>query len=197
MEPVRDDYLIEDLFTLEVLNSPIRLRILHNLKTPGSVREVAEALEVPVTRLYYHVNLLEEIGALEIVETRKVGAMIQRIYRTAARTFKAGPNILDNIDDKQKFAEIGAATVVDGARMDAEATILDQLTRLDTGEEVEVMGSMGRTVVQLSPDQVREFSKRLEDLIGEINHANDVEGDAYGLTWVFFPQAGPFGGTDA
>ncbi len=197
MEPVRDDYLIEDLFTLEVLNSPIRLRILHNLKTPGSVREVAEALEVPVTRLYYHVNLLEEIGALEIVETRKVGAMIQRIYRTAARTFKAGPNILDNIDDKQKFAEVGAATVVDGARMDAEATILDQLTRLDTGEEVEVMGSMGRTVVQLSPDQVREFSKRLEDLIGEINHANDVEGDAYGLTWVFFPQAGPFGGTDA
>ncbi len=81
--------------------------------------------------------------------------------------------------------------------MDAEATILDQLTRLDAGEEVEVMGTMGRTVVQLSPDQVREFSKRLEELIGEINHANDTNAEAYGLTWVFFPQAGPFGGSDA
>ncbi len=195
MEPVRDDYFIEDLFTLELLNSPIRLRILHNFREPASVREVAEALDVPVTRLYYHVNLLEEIGAIEVVERRKAGAMIQRIYRTAAKSFKAAPNILDNIDDKQKFAEVGAATVVDGARMDAEATILGQLTMLDAGEEVEVLGSMGRTVVQLTADQVRAFTKRLEALVTEINEADDPDGEAFGLTWVFFPQAGPFGAT--
>lgn len=196
MEPVRDDYYIEDLFTLEVLNSPIRLRILHNFREPGSVRDVAEALDVPVTRLYYHVNLLEEIGAIEVVETRKVGAMIQRIYRTSARNFKAAPNILDNIDDKQKFAEIGAATIVDGARMDAEATILTQLEKLDVGEGVEVLGSMGRTVVQLTDDQVREFVARLEELVTEINDSDTPEGEAYGLSWVFFPQAGPFGATE-
>lgn len=193
MEPIRDDYFIEDLFTLEVLNSPIRLRILHNLKEPRSVRDVAESLGVPVTRLYYHVNLLEEIGAIEVVETRKVGAMIQRIYRTVARNFKAAPDILDNIDDKQKFAEVGAAAIVDGARMDAEATILSQLEELDAGHPVEVLGSMGRTVVQLTDQQVREFTERLESLVKEINEANDPDGDAYGLTWVFFPQAGPFG----
>ncbi len=197
MQPVQDDFDIEDLHTLEVLNSPVRLRILHNLKEPGSVRDVAEALDVPVTRLYYHFNLLEEIGAIEIVDTRKIGAMLQRIYRTAAKNFKAGPNILENIDDKQKFAEIGAATVIDGARMDAEVAVLEQLEKLETGQEVEVLGSMGRTVVQLKPDQVKEFSKKLEDLIGEISHANDPEGEAYGITWVFFPHAGPFGATDA
>lgn len=197
MEPVLDDFHIEDLHSLEVLNSPVRLRILHNLREPGSVRDVAQALDVPVTRLYYHFNLLEEIGAIEVVETRKIGAMLQRIYRTAAKNFMAGPNILDNIDDKRKFAEIGAATVVDGARMDAEEAVHDQLVKLEAGEEVEVLGSMGRTVVQLQPDQVREFSKRLEELLVEIHDADDPEGEAYGITWVFFPQAGPFGATDA
>lgn len=197
MEPVLDDFHIEDLHSLEVLNSPVRLRILHNLREPGSVRDVAQALDVPVTRLYYHFNLLEEIGAIEVVETRKIGAMLQRIYRTAAKNFMAGPNIIDNIDDKRKFAEIGAATVVDGARMDAEEAVHDQLVKLEAGEEVEVLGSMGRTVVQLQPDQVREFSKRLEELLVEIHDADDPEGEAYGITWVFFPQAGPFGATDA
>lgn len=197
MEPVLDDFHIEDLHSLEVLNSPVRLRILHNLREPGSVRDVAQALDVPVTRLYYHFNLLEEIGAIEVVETRKIGAMLQRIYRTAAKNFMAGPNILDNIDDKRKFAEIGAATVVDGARMDAEEAVHDQLVKLEAGEEVEVLGSMGRTVVQLQPEQVKEFSKRLEELLVEIHDADDPEGEAYGITWVFFPQAGPFGATDA
>lgn len=197
MEPILEDFHIEDLDSLEVLNSPVRLRILHNLRKPGSVRDVAQALDVPVTRLYYHFNLLEEIGAIEIIETRKIGAMLQRIYRTAAKNFQAGPNLLDNIDDKQKFAEIGAATVVDGARMDAETAIHDQLVKLEAGEEVEVLGSMGRTVVQLQPEQVKEFSKRLEELLVEIHNADDPEGEAYGITWVFFPQAGPFGATDA
>ena len=197
MEPILEDFHIEDLHSLEVLNSPVRLRILHNLRKPGSVRDVAQALDVPVTRLYYHFNLLEEIGAIEVIETRKMGAMLQRIYRTAAKNFQAGPNLLDNIDDKQKFAEIGAATVIDGARMDAEEAVHDQLVKLDAGEEVEVLGSMGRTVVQLQPDKVKQFSQRLEDLVGEIHDADDPDGEAYGITWVFFPQAGPFGATDA
>jgi len=46
---------------------------------PSTARDLAQNLDVPVTRLYYHLNLLLEVGVIEVVETRKSGAMLQRL----------------------------------------------------------------------------------------------------------------------
>jgi DNA-binding transcriptional ArsR family regulator len=87
MRPQRDTFEIEDVRVLEVLNNPVRLRLMHQMMEPTTARDLARTLNVPVTRLYYHLNLLEEVGVIEVVETRKSGAMLQRVYRTVAADF--------------------------------------------------------------------------------------------------------------
>ena len=115
---------ITDLATLDLLNDPLRLRIISLLDEPRSVRDVAERLDVPVTRLYYHFNMMEEAGLIKIVETRKVGAMLQKLYEAAGTHYRPGKDLLSSIEDPRKFAEVATAVVLDGARLDAEEGML-------------------------------------------------------------------------
>ena len=108
------------LSSLELLNDPLRMRIISLLDEPKSVRSMAGDLGVPVTRLYYHFNLLEEAGLIRIAETGKVGAMIQKLYEASGTDYRPGKGLLAAIDDPRKFAEVATATVLDGARIDAE-----------------------------------------------------------------------------
>ena len=93
MEPA-DYMVVEDIEVFEVLNNPLRLRILRLMMQPITVREIAEGLDVPATRLYYHVNLLEEAGIVSVVDTRKAGAMLQKVYLAKARGFKPSPALV-------------------------------------------------------------------------------------------------------
>lgn len=50
MDPL--EYLeIDDIEVFEVLNNPVRVRILRQLMEPTSVKGVAESLNMPPTRL--------------------------------------------------------------------------------------------------------------------------------------------------
>ena len=56
---------------LEALASPVRTRILRYAVAPITVAELAERIEVPQTRLYYHINQLVEEELLTQVDSRK------------------------------------------------------------------------------------------------------------------------------
>ncbi|MFD1738934.1 helix-turn-helix domain-containing protein [Bacillus salitolerans] len=49
---------------------------------PVTVSEIAEKLGEKPSRLYYHVNKLEEAGLLELVETRQQGNLIEKYYKS-------------------------------------------------------------------------------------------------------------------
>ena len=72
---------------VEALDSPLRMRILKAASEPVAVREIADRLGVPITRLYYHVNMLEEAGFVAVVDSRKSGARLEKIYRITAKSF--------------------------------------------------------------------------------------------------------------
>src|SRR3712207_1417060 len=81
----KDIYFISDLETLKVVSDPLRLRILECFRgVPATVKDVAAALDMPPTRLYYHVNQLEERGLIHVVETRVVSGIIEKHYQTTA-----------------------------------------------------------------------------------------------------------------
>ena len=63
---VREVLEVEDIGVFETLNNPLRLRIMRQLMEPAPIKQVAQALDVPPTRLYYHFDLLEEAGALPL-----------------------------------------------------------------------------------------------------------------------------------
>lgn len=184
---------VENIEVFEVLNNPIRLRILRQLVEPHSVRQIAETLDVPPTRLYYHVNLLEEVGAIRVVETRKVGAMIQKLYQVTARSFRPSPKLVEGDHEPEELARIATAVVLDGARLDSEAALTRHFETLSSGKEftVGLKGSLGRTLGFFTKERAREFGEALEQLINEqFDSSEGNDGVEFAFSWVFFPVAG-------
>lgn len=80
---------------MDVIASPIRLQLLDRFREPATVKEVADRMGVPVTRLYHHVNQLVDHGFLTLVEERPKGAMTERVFCAAAKTFRPSKQFLD------------------------------------------------------------------------------------------------------
>ncbi len=79
--------------TLDVLLHPVRLRILQTFLggrhlTPAQI--AAEMGDVPVARLYRHINLLVEASVIEVVAERQARGATERTY--ALRGTRAVPS---------------------------------------------------------------------------------------------------------
>lgn len=193
MQPQLDTFEIEDVRVLEVLNNPVRLRIMRHLSEPSTVRQLAERLEVPVTRLYYHLNLLEGVGVIEVVETRKSGAMLQRVYRAVATDFAPVAGLLDSATDKGRVVRAAVGMVLDGARLDATAGLLDQFGASHDAEADDAT-ALGRSVVPMSRAGAVKIVETIAEIVEEMKLLEDKDGEEYAFSFVFFPMVGPVRG---
>jgi DNA-binding transcriptional ArsR family regulator len=193
MQPQRETFEIEDVRVLEVLNNPIRLRILHQLMEPSTARDVAQRIDVPVTRLYYHLNLLEEVGVIEVVDTRKRGAMVQRVYRTVATDFAPVRGLLNQTEDKDRTVKAAIGMVLDGARLDATAALLKQAE--GPGDpSAERGGALGRSVVPMSRASAQRIVGLIDEIVDEMREQEDRDEEEYAFSFAFFPMVGPVKG---
>src|SRR5215204_4136406 len=86
-EPEKE-FVLDNLEALKVTADPTRLRLLESLvEKPLTVKEVAKKLDIASTKLYYHINLLEEHGLIRVVKQRVVSGIIEKQYRTRAYSF--------------------------------------------------------------------------------------------------------------
>lgn len=184
---------VDDPEVFEVLNNTLRTRILRRLVEPNSIRGVAEELNVPPTRLYYHVNMLEEAGIIAVVETRKVGAMLQKIYQTTAKSFRPSPRLAESDLAPEELAKIMSGVVLDGARVDAIEALTKTFVRQRSGDQgSKIPGSIGRALGFFNAEEARKFGEKLEKFIeDEFDRDRSPSGrDEYSYTYVFFPIAG-------
>ena len=94
--------VISDLAVLRVLSDGLRLQLLEAFGrtrgVPRSVKEVAREIGQSPTKLYYHVNLLEEHGLLLVAESRLVSGILEKKYVPAARQFTVDKTLLRMAD---------------------------------------------------------------------------------------------------
>ena len=182
---IPDEVYITDTSQFEALTSGLRMRILNLCYQPLSVREIAERLEMPATRLYYHINLLEESGFIQVVHTRRSGARLEKVYRIAGLSITPGPELMDNIEDTAAAAKAFTAIVIEPARAETE----DALKKRMDGEEHEVY--LGRAMAVLTPTQVEALITQHSELIESMSHEqnpNDDDARAYAFTFSLVPS---------
>jgi DNA-binding transcriptional ArsR family regulator len=89
-----EPHLLDTVERLKAMADPIRIRFLLELgRGPRTVKEVAEALEVPPTRLYYHLRILEQNGLVEVANRRMVSGIEERSYRGATENVNISPTL--------------------------------------------------------------------------------------------------------
>ena len=94
-QPV-NELTIHDLQTLKVYFDPMRSRIMQELAhTPRTVHQIAEALGVPFTRLYYHIKKMEKHNLIRVVDVVQLaGAIEEKYYQVSARQFSIDRSLL-------------------------------------------------------------------------------------------------------
>jgi len=190
-EPRIELFEIEDLATLEVLIDPLRLRVVNALIGSAlTVKEIAGELGVATTRLYYHVNMLVDARLIEVVDTEKVGASIQRRFRSAASEYSPAESLARLVATDRRTADTVTSLVLEGARVDADA-LLAQL-RVDANHP-NAKGTVGRVSLSISPGRVEYWLSRLAEVVDEIGQESEQFDDTqlYGFSFVLAPLASP------
>jgi DNA-binding transcriptional ArsR family regulator len=78
--------------------SPLRRRVLAELREPASATALAARLGASRQSVNYHVRELERAGLVELVEERRRRGFIERVVRARARAVVADPEVIGDLD---------------------------------------------------------------------------------------------------
>jgi len=135
------------------LADPLRIRLLQALwLSPRSVKELAEAVQLPPDRLYYHLRQLEQAAVIEVSGYRPLpGGKVERLYQRAEVEPPAEESSPEEI-----ATFLGA--VLDATKADITAA---QMARAD-GQRREVSVAFG--ALRLTDEGLAELRRAVDDL---------------------------------
>ena len=160
-----------DLDLLAEVTHPIRGGILRRLKQPRTVAELAELLDVPVTRLYHHVNRLEQHGLVRVVATRRVAAVTERRYQVVARSYNVAKELFDSMDEREMSMALGSLFDVakHGLQREIESGGFQDIVDPDAHSIL----SLGE--LHLSPERRAALMQRLTEVVGDFTSDRDED----------------------
>lgn len=146
--------------------SPLRRRLLAELREPASAAVLAARLGQSRQRLNYHVRELEKAGLVELVELRPRRGCVERVVRATARAVMVDPDASGDLQTaaQDRFAAdallaIAARTISDVATMRARADA--------TGRRL-VTFAIEAEVGFAHPADIRRFAERLGRQVTEL-----------------------------
>jgi DNA-binding transcriptional ArsR family regulator len=167
---------------------PVRSRIMRALRRPRTVAEVAKLLDVPVTRLYHHVNRLEDLGFVRVVATRRVAAVTERRYQVVAMSMRLAPELFESSDRRELAMALGSLFDLSKHSLQREIEHGD----LADWDSVDNGSVLSHSQIVVSPERRAELAERLQELLDEFtsNHEEDEsEGERIELFVALFPTA--------
>lgn len=195
-----DDFRsIQDMEALKTMADPLRNQIMEVL-TPHSmtVNQVSTKLGVESSKLYYHFNLLEKHGFIQVVETTQRGNLIEKHYRVTAYHFKLADDVFNfNVDTPEGTENIITMllTSIDATREDIRRSIYARHQQIIQGAKPKLRSVLKhREVYNLPDEKAKEFHQRLEALIEEFEQeAEAVDTDSeetlpWALSVVLYPS---------
>ena len=195
-EPVAER-VISDVETLKALSDPVRLRILETMVTAAdeawTVKRLAKALDTNPTKLYHHINILEEREFIRVAGTRVVSGIIETSYRIAQLSLRLDRALLSGAGaDVRSSVHDVLAVVFESVRDEIERGLSSGVIKSSDDPLSELM-IRGLTMVQ--PDRAVELRRRLRELLAEFDtdDPSDVEPGAvaFGYLVTLYPFPTP------
>jgi DNA-binding transcriptional ArsR family regulator len=174
---------------------PLRGQILEVLlDTPHTIKQAAAKLGLAASKLYYHFNLLEKHGLIEVVEVRRIANLEEKHYRAVASHFELAPGLLaTNTEEGKSVANEMVTSIIDTTRDDILRSLQARYFQLEQGAaEHPRRMVINRLVSRLSESQVAEFQERLCAMLEEFEAADRPSGTPetfpYAFTATLYPS---------
>jgi DNA-binding transcriptional ArsR family regulator len=198
-------HVLDNPETVRVIADPVRLRLLELLRQqPRTVTELAELLDVPRTRLYYHIRLLEEHGLITVDDTRVVSGITEKRYRVTAYRFSVAKTLLGASGEDTSPLDVFLSVVLDEAAAEIRRAIDAGLIDLEATHEDAFRPRrlvIGRQWFRFTDAELAEFARRYEDLFKDFEQnavlGHDTVGDGptegtlYEFLTSFYPVVPP------
>lgn len=166
---------IGSLEALRVLVDGQRHRIVTLLMhEPMTARDLAGRLGIGRTRLYYHLDLLQQHGIIRVVGTRLVSGIEERTYRAVARGFRVDRTLLAPHASEPQIAD-AQASILESVASDLRARALSGEPHSER-DDSEVL--VARTFLRLNDERRSELRARLAALIEHYRDADEDGRDA-------------------
>jgi len=93
---IQAEMWLHDVEAIKVFAHSLRLEIVQLMQEPTTVKAISVELDIPASKLYYHVNLLQKHGLIQVVKQNIEGNLVERVYQVTAREFKLVNPLLSN-----------------------------------------------------------------------------------------------------
>jgi DNA-binding transcriptional ArsR family regulator len=189
--------VISDLAVLRVLSDGLRLQLIEAFGrtrgVPRSVKEVAKEIGQSATKLYYHVNLLEENGLLLVAESRLVSGILEKKYVPAARQYTVDKELLRTAEGglgSEGESVFGQTidTLLHSAAVDFRRAMVAGLATLGDESQPRRRSVLSKSVLRLRPEDAAKVIELLESL-AQTKDDETPDADTYGLTVAFHRRA--------
>jgi DNA-binding transcriptional ArsR family regulator len=116
--PAADIRVVDDAATLKALADPLRIALLRALMHPPrprrvmSVKELAEELGEPQTKLYRHIRQLEAVALVRVAASRLVSGILEQRYQACQTALEFGPGALGSQAADTGETAADAATIL-------------------------------------------------------------------------------------
>ncbi len=195
--PLDDFFTITDLETLKAVSTPFRQNLMRLMaERPRTVKGMARELDMPPSRLYYHVNQLEKHGVARVVKTQVVSGIIEKHYQLVAKGFRVDRALLTPGSGQADTAiETLLTSTFDAAEKEIRQGL--QSGAIDMRKSTHEPGALfiSHALTALSAERYRYFLQRLTELFQEFEEADPAsEGEGgylTGLLVAIYPTASP------
>ena len=188
MEPVSELWL-RDVETIKVFADSLRLRIIKRMEEPITVKQVAEELDIPAAKLYYHINLLQKHGLIQVVGHNLETGIVEKIYQVTARQFK----LVNPLIAGAEFPVEAASALFGNMLAETAQDFLHALTQRDANEgEPPRHPFLSKKAFRLTDAQLTALHGQLDALIQQVTALGaenaDLDEPQFELTLVFYKK---------
>jgi hypothetical protein len=166
-----ETYFIRDLETVRLAFRPPRPAVIEKLRQPMTVAELAASLHEPPSRLYYHVNELERLGLLRVVDVRDRGNLREKVYQVIAPSIRIDPAVFQSEGDGTELLHETVLAVL--------AMAGDAFRRAARADEIRASSASvmvhAHDELRLAPADVDELAARTRSLVEEFRARNRPE----------------------
>ena len=189
-------FIVEDLETLRILTDPLRMQILEILDLePQTVNQVADKLGLSGSRLYYHFNLLESHGLIQVVRTRMVNNLLEKYYWVTAEDIDIDKTLLNFSSEsgQENIAQVIVSSI-ENTRDDILRSLQARKMHLDQGAKPNPREMMITSAKKRLKDaDYKAFTQRLNALMEAFNALPEVdgaedEGQMFSLVCYLYPN---------
>lgn len=189
---LQETLVISELATVKVLADPLRLQILRTIKEAKpdiTAKEIAEALALSPKKLYYHLNLLQKHGLIQVVDTKLVSGIVEKHYQLTATTFRVDHALLSpgQPQAEDSFSSLLNSFLGGKEGKDTAAGIVE----IPPGKEERIL-LLAKLLNTLPPEQAGAFFERVKAVAQEFEQMETADsppttGKPYRLIIAYYP----------